>query len=292
MPGKIFLILIIICVIGINVSHAHVALDKEEEILFFEEEHKFSTETEILDIATNETICDTSSNVNISNLNLLNFQKQDFYKFRPQQLILPGILLGVGIVGIWSFDGLKNHIHNNWSIVKYEKKVTIDNYLQYSHIPFYIGLGFIPGVPHRSEWRERLMAGVSAYGVMTILTNIMKYSFKVKRPDSSSRNSFPSGHTATAFTGAELMRIEYGNWIGLAGYLVAGTVAALRIYNDRHWLSDVLGGAGIGILSARIGYWLVPWERKLFKLDKKNNLSVVAMPLVGSSNGIALMIDF
>ena len=48
-------------------------------------------------------------------------------------------------------------------------------------------------------------------------------------------NSFPSGHTANAFCGAELMRIEYGNWVGLAGYAVAVTTGVMRMYNERHW---------------------------------------------------------
>lgn len=217
----------------------------------------------------------------------------NFYTFNYRQLIVPGVLTGVGIIGIWEFSSIKDHIHNNWSVANGYKKLTFDNYLQYAPIPFYLGLGFIPGVRHRSDWQGRLMAGVSAYAVMTILTNTMKYSFRQKRPDSSSRNSFPSGHTATVFTGAELMRIEYGNWIGMTGYFVAGVVAALRIYNDRHWLNDVLAGAGIGILSARIGYWLLPWERKLFKLDRKNKkISIVCLPQMGYSNGFALSIDF
>ena len=69
------------------------------------------------------------------------------------------------------------------------------------------------------------------------------------------------------------MRIEYGPYWGLCGYCVATTVGLLRIYNGRHWVNDVIAGAGIGILSARIGYWMLPYYNKWFfrKISNKNN---------------------
>ena len=78
-----------------------------------------------------------------------------------------------------------------------------------------------------------------------------------------------------AFTGAELMRIEYGANTGLAGYAVATSVALMRLYNNKHWLNDVVMGAGIGILSARLGYALLPWERKLLGWNKKKASSTI-----------------
>ena len=55
----------------------------------------------------------------------------------------------------------------------------------------------------------------------------------------------------------------------MAVFAVATAVAGMRLYNDRHWLNDVIGGAGFGILSARVGYWLLPYERKLFRWDSR-----------------------
>lgn len=129
-----------------------------------------------------------------------------------------------------------------------------------------------------------------------ILVNGTKYFVDEKRPDSSAQNSFPSGHTATVFMGAELVRSEYGIGYGIGAYLVAGGVAFLRLYNDRHWLNDVVAGAGFGILSARIGYWLLPVNRKLFRLDKKKSATVIATsPFYQPDNhafGAALAIRF
>lgn len=122
------------------------------------------------------------------------------------------------------------------------------------------------------------MTGLTAYAAMAALTNIGKYTFKEKRPDSGARNSFPSGHTATVFTGAELMREEYGLGIGIGAYAVATGVAFLRLYNGRHWFNDVLAGAGVGILSARIGYWMLPLYQRWFKWDRPSDDIVVISP--------------
>ena len=79
--------------------------------------------------------------------------------------------------------------------------------------------------------------------------------------------SFPSGHTGTAFLGAELVRKEYGWGWGSAAYAVASTTAVLRMYNNEHWLSDVIAGAGLGILCANVGTWLRDPVTDLLCLD-------------------------
>jgi membrane-associated phospholipid phosphatase len=83
----------------------------------------------------------------------------------------------------------------------------------------------------------------------------------VLRPDGSAYNSFPSGHTATAFANAEFMRMEYKDvspWYGIAGYAVATGTGLLRMYNNKHWFNDVVAGAGFGIAGTRLAYWLYP----------------------------------
>lgn len=216
------------------------------------------------------------------------------YSFKPTQLIVPVSLLAVGITGVYAMHDFNNTIRDRFSGYKKGHSFKADDYIQYSTAIGYLGLGFIPDIRTRSDFRQRLMAGVTAYAIMAIAVNTMKYTFKHPRPGSGARNSFPSGHSATAFTGAELMRIEYGNWIGLAGYSIAVTVGALRIYNDKHWITDVLGGAAIGILSARIGYWLIPLEQKLFRLDKKtkSNNAIAVLPMIGDTNGVNLSLMF
>src|SRR5690606_29011205 len=108
----------------------------------------------------------------------------------------------------------------------------------------------------------------------------LKAMTDVQRPDITAYNSFPSGHTATAFAGAEFLLQEYKDksiWYGISGYVVATGTGLMRIYNNRHWLTDVAAGAGIGILSTKIAYWVYPFlKNKIFK-DKKSEKQISAM---------------
>ena len=106
----------------------------------------------------------------------------------------------------------------------------------------------------------------------------------ILRPDRSTYNSFPSGHTAIAFASAEFLRMEYKDvsvWYGIAGYTVATAVGGLRVYNNRHWFSDVLTGAGVGILSTQLASSVQPWlSQKLFKHHYYNHQSQKAIVII------------
>jgi hypothetical protein len=97
-----------------------------------------------------------------------------------------------------------------------------------------------------------------SYAIMAGFVNVIKNTAKEMRPDGSSANSWPSGHTATAFVGATLLHKEYGltrsPWWSVAGYGVATATGVMRVLNNRHWISDVMSGAGLGILSTELGY--------------------------------------
>jgi membrane-associated phospholipid phosphatase len=92
--------------------------------------------------------------------------------------------------------------------------------------------------------------------------------------------------------GAELARQEYGWGYGIAAYTVAAGTAFLRLYNDRHWLNDVVAGAGIGILSAQAAYWLLPLERKLLKWDSTTAPLTIIPFTDGRSASLALTLQF
>ena len=189
-------------------------------------------------------------------------------RFRPQQLIAPAALLSVGTFGALS-PWYKEHINapvRSWAQdLSGGRRLGFDDWIQYVPILSYAGLGF--GVQSRHGLPERLCVTATAYAAQGLLTNALKYSVCEQRPDSDARNAFPSGHTATAFMGAELVRREYGPWWGAGAYAVATTTALMRLYNDRHWTNDLLGGAAIGILSADIGFWLLPLERRILHIN-------------------------
>jgi membrane-associated phospholipid phosphatase len=136
-------------------------------------------------------------------------------------------------------------------------KTGIDDYTQFFGPVMTVGLK-LGGVEGRSDWPRLLASAAMSYGIMAGLVNGIKYTAKEMRPDGSTANSWPSGHTATSFVGATLLHKEYGltrsPWYSVAGYGVATATGVMRVLNNRHWVSDVMSGAGIGILSTELGY--------------------------------------
>ena len=150
-----------------------------------------------------------------------------------------------------------NNTNEKIRLVKYDFHSEIDNYTQFSGIALTAGLK-MAGVEGRSSWPRLFASSLASYAVMAGFVNSIKYTAKEIRPDGSTHNSWPSGHTATAFVGATILHKEYGltrsPWYSIAGYSVATATGVMRVLNNRHWVSDVLSGAGIGILSTELAY--------------------------------------
>ena len=138
-------------------------------------------------------------------------------------------------------------------------KTGIDDYTQFFGPAMTVGLK-LGGYEGRSDWGRLLASAAMSYGIMAGFVNGIKYTASEMRPDGSTANSWPSGHTATSFVGATMLHKEYGltrsPWFSVAGYGVATATGVMRILNNRHWISDVLSGAGIGIMSTELGYAL------------------------------------
>ncbi len=134
-----------------------------------------------------------------------------------------------------------------------------DNYIQFAPAVIAAGLNFA-GVEGRSDHLRFLTSSAMAYTIMAAIVNPIKHTAKELRPDGTSRNSWPSGHTATAFVSATILHKEYGltrsPWYSVAGYAMATATGVMRVLNNRHWVSDVLSGAGIGIVSTELAYGL------------------------------------
>ena len=195
---------------------------------------------------------------------LLSAQDTITTTFTPRQAVAPFSLYAAGAA--ISFTPL----HDSWDVSLRDwaqrdghERCEVENFVQY------LPLAAVPllkacGVESRHGWRDMVCLTAGSCAVGLGLGTGLKYTFCVERPYGDVYTSFPSGHTLTAFLGAELLRREYGEeypGIAIAGYAVATGVAAMRIYNNRHWASDVLAGAGIGILSASIMYWVGPYLR-------------------------------
>ncbi|SDM04084.1 phosphatase PAP2 family protein [Siphonobacter aquaeclarae] len=164
-----------------------------------------------------------------------------------------------------------------------------DDYLEYTPTIIPLALGAV-GVRGKHTFKDQLIITALAQVAAQSITQGLKITVGYPRPDGSSNNSFPSGHTVVAFTGAAILSKEYGDqsiWYSVGGYGVATSVAALRMLNDRHWLADVLFSAGVGIGTTEVVYRCYPWiQRKIFRRDRK----IAVMPFYnGAAGGLALV---
>jgi len=204
-----------------------------------------------------------------------NYDQQNLQKpFPVKSLALPAFMIAYGFTTLKS-DGLYDINEKIQEEVWQEnphKKQHIDNFLQFAPAIAVYGLN-MAGIHGKHNLKDRTML----YLMSSVFTNATVFSIKnltkQQRPDGSA-SSFPSGHTAQAFASAEFLRQEYKDvspWYGVAGYAAATATGLLRMYNNKHWLSDVVAGAGIGMASTKIAYWLYPViQRKFFK-DKPMN---------------------
>lgn len=181
------------------------------------------------------------------------------YKFMDDMTFVgvPLFLGGLAIKGDKAMFRVNNKDGKANTQLLTDFKTGIDDYTQYFGPAMVVGLK-LGGYEGRSDWPRLLASAAMSYGLMAALVNGIKYTAKEMRPDGSQANSWPSGHTATSFVGATLLHKEYGltrsPWFSVAGYGVATATGVMRVLNNRHWVSDVMSGAGIGILSTELGY--------------------------------------
>jgi len=200
--------------------------------------------------------------------------------------IVPSALISYGIITRFS-SGLQNFDKNIDVRVKQNisRRYRFDDYIQFAPYVAIYGLDLC-GVKAKHNLLDRtLVLGTSAIFAAT-LTQGSKYLTKIERPDGSNFHSFPSGHTSVAFLGAHILFREYKHksvWIGVAGYGVALTTASMRVINRKHWLSDVVTGAGVGILCAELGYLMLPVWHKLFKINQKDK-GLAISPIITRDN--------
>lgn len=142
----------------------------------------------------------------------------------------------------------------------------VDDYLQYAPIAAVYGMDAY-GYPAHHDFLNRSAILLKGELLMSGIVFASKSVFHNLRPDGSTYNSFPSGHTAQAFAAATFLTEEYGNtykWMPYIAYGAASCVGGLRMANNRHYISDVLMGAGLGILAMKLSYWThhFKWKRK------------------------------
>ena len=196
-------------------------------------------------------------------------------------LVPPSVLIAYGASNFF-FEPVRRLDRNIYNDIKEDApnfNHHPEDYFQYTPVALVYGLNLV-GIHGKNTFVDRTLIFVMAEGMMSLSTFGLKKVTHRLRPDGSNYYSFPSGHTANAFLGAEFMAQELGDKsIGYSavGYGFATATGILRIYNRDHWFSDVVAGAGFGILSAKAAYLLYPYIRnRLFKAgrEKQNNKDV------------------
>jgi membrane-associated phospholipid phosphatase len=84
-----------------------------------------------------------------------------------------------------------------------------------------------------------------------LYVQVLKFAVGRERPDGSNNQSFPSGHSASAFATAGVLQRHYGWKVGVPASIIAGYVATARVHDNRHYLTDVIFGGAIGIAAER-----------------------------------------
>ncbi|MFD2934227.1 phosphatase PAP2 family protein [Spirosoma flavum] len=208
--------------------------------------------------------------------------------FRPTAYIVP---LGLMTAGLLTQGQISRHIQSE-VVGRYPGFSShVDDFGQYAPTLAVLGLG-AAGVKGKHAFGDQVILTVLSHGVAQAITQGLKYTVAYPRPDGAGNESFPSGHTSLAFTGAALLAHEYGGrsgWYSVAGYGAATTVGALRMLKNRHWLADVLFGAGVGIGATELVYQTYPWLKRV--VFHKKNMALVPL-YTGYSTGVCWLAVF
>ncbi|MDV6169058.1 phosphatase PAP2 family protein [Flavobacterium sp. DG1-102-2] len=194
----------------------------------------------------------------------------------PLGMITAGVLLSKS-----GFEkSLKTNVRN---AVGNDFKTGIDDYIRYAPIvQLYAADAF--GVKAKNHWFDQTKNLAISYILTDFITNSLKKNVHKMRPNvSMGDESFPSAHTTQAFTTATVLYEEFKDsspLLAYSGYVFAVSTGALRIMNNAHWFSDVVVGAGIGILVTKVVYMLDPLIKWNPFLKKKE---VLILPQVAAN---------
>ena len=190
---------------------------------------------------------------------------------RASGLIIPGMLISYGAISLLGHTEVRSLDYTTQAELQEDHPTfafKIDNYTRYVPAIAVYGLDLV-GVRAKNNIKDRTGMLLLSFGLVTSSVGVTKILTHRLRPNGADRRSFPSGHTSLAFMTAEFLNQEYKDqsvWYSIGGYAMATGTGILRLYNNAHWFSDVVAGAGFGMLSTKVSYWIYPsLKRKFFK---------------------------
>jgi membrane-associated phospholipid phosphatase len=224
--------------------------------------------------------------VNGQNLDTLTNTKKSHYR----TFIIPTVLIATG--GILLHSKLNTDLQaNSQKLFGNDFSTSIDNGTALIPIlQLYTGkyLGFKP----KNTFLHRTIDLAVANTLTLSIVLATKHIVKAERPDQSDYLSFPSGHTAIAFTNAALLYQEYKEsnfWYASSGFFFATATGVLRVANNKHYTSDVLTGAGIGIASGLFVSYCNPLQSIIVGREKK--ITAFIYPQLGGQIGLSAIIN-
>lgn len=183
----------------------------------------------------------------------------------PLSLLATGILLSDS-----SFEKSLQNTTQDW--LGNDFKSSIDDYTRFVPI-VQMYAADVAGVKAKHHWFDQTKNATVSIVLTDIITNLLKKNIYKMRPNNFNEKSFPSGHTSLAFTSGTILYEEFkdtNTLLAYSGYGFSALTGGLRMANNKHYLSDVLAGAGLGILITKLVYefdYLFAWNPFLKSKD-------------------------
>lgn len=210
-------------------------------------------------------------------------------KWQKKQWFELGIVVGTGILAYSQDENIQSYFIRH-------QYATAGNFSKYVFEPFGNGKGtsvllgclFLGGkLAKNNRLAGTSLTAAKALVISTVCVQVAKQMphrqrpFQGNVPDHTGwngpfkniqYNSFPSGHSTAAFSVATVFAMEYRStvWIPALAYTLAAGTAISRLYDNKHWASDVLAGSALGFVTGRF----------IWKQSQKNNRKIVLLPSV------------
>ena len=277
MPMKLKSIFYILILINVFLFQSYFSLANEPE----KTENLKSCKT-----VKENCFADIKFGLHNDSIHKFNFRYHD-KKRGLKPYIAPAILISAGTALHFSTDAKENF--QDWVQDNFAYSGDVDDYIQYAPIVAVYSLNAF-GVKGKNNFGNRTALALKSFLLNDLIVSGLKTWTDETRPNGDAR-SFPSGHTSIAFSMAHFMHKEYGElsaWYSVGAYSCAAAVGIMRVAKNAHWISDVVAGAGIGILSTELVYLT-----HLYKWDSEHLRNFDIFPFsVGKQKGVTMVYNF
>jgi membrane-associated phospholipid phosphatase len=190
-------------------------------------------------------------------------------------------MLGTGAVSIFDQE-ISDHFRDSWPPLGDAGQVAGGGVVIGATA---VGLAVVSAYTDSPRFKQMAFAFGQGIVLETVVVQGVKFATGRERPDGSDNYSFPSGHAGSTFTLATVVSHYYGWKLGVPLFTFAGLVSASRVEKGKHWASDVVAGATIGIVCGQAGI------RTTARLaGKGSKASFLIQPYVGP-HGVGVMVD-